>query len=151
MKQPNNEIFYKGYREAARACGVSHSVIVKARKDGLITEHSKDEKGRLLFDPQVIHSRFPLVRKERKVERSTLHKNTENNNLKQAETGKELALNEQKIDHLEKELRLQRETIAELRTERNDWKDQAQRLLLSAPPKEVKSFMYHIKAAFFRK
>lgn len=101
--------------EAAKAAGVSKATISKALAKGRLSYVSKDTAG-YQIDPAELFRVFPP-------------KHTETVSAERLETPSETA----DLRVLRAELEAARELVAELKADRDAWRDQAQRLALPAP------------------
>ena len=125
--------------QAAKKTGKGKTTIHRALKSGIITA-TKDENGNWQIDPAELFRVFTSVPEKEGVSFPV-----------EADGRHETLLKQQQIEYLENEIRAQRETIADLRVQRDKWQEQAHRLLISPPQAEDKQesgFWYHMKAAF---
>lgn len=127
--------------QAAKATGVATATITRAIKSGKISGQ-KDSNGAWMIDPAELHRVFPPVslkehsksfikQDARPIERD--EKSTENSAL-------------------ERELQMLRETLADVREDRDKWRDMAERLSIAPPitsKTETKSL--HPRWKFWRK
>ena len=112
--------------QAARETGKSKGTISKYLSNGKLSYISKDEKG-YKIDPAELFRVFPKNEKETDTNEQmrTPNKPQENNTL-----NPEVELLHERIKDKDK-------IIDDLREDRNDWKKQAQTLLLQSPQKPV--------------
>ena len=119
--------------EASKQTGKSKSVISKALKNGDLSYISKDDAG-YKIDPSELFRVYPQkienpVREPQKEQLETPPKDIEN-----ALKIKELEL---RLEAMEREKDLYKSQCDKIETEKEDWKKQAQTLLLKAPEKPV--------------
>ncbi|HEY7301309.1 MAG TPA: hypothetical protein VH684_25745 [Xanthobacteraceae bacterium] len=109
-------------QQAASAAGVNKSTILRAIRAGKVSA-TRDEHRQWLIEPAELHRVYaPAVARNGKV-------NGESNGAHQAE----LAEANQRASAAEREAVLLRATIEDLRSDRDAWREQAQRLALPAP------------------
>ena len=108
--------------EAANAAGKAKSTIFKACKDGVIS-FSRDERGRFLIEPAELHRVFPPVSAERSSEPAAEQPRTNEETLKTAI----------ERDFLKREVEQLRTLLEDMKSERDEWRRQAQTLALPAP------------------
>jgi hypothetical protein len=106
--------------QAAKASGKAKSTIFKACNDGLISS-TKDERGRFMIDPAELHRVFPAVSAERSTATPAEQTRTDEETLK--------AVIER--DFLKRELEQLRVMLEEMRSDRDEWRRQAQTLALT--------------------
>ncbi len=106
--------------EAANAAGKAKSTIFKACKDGVIS-FSRDDRGRFLIEPAELHRVFPLVSAERSPEPAPEQPRMDEETLK---TGIER-------DFLKREIEQLRTLLEDMKSERDEWRRQAQTLALT--------------------
>ena len=104
--------------QAAEACGVNRSTILRAIKSGRISG-TKDELGAWSVEPVELHRVFAPVTS--------------------AEAKPSAVPQDAQTDALVSELRAQ---LAEMRSQRDAWQEQAQRLALGAPKPEPKQSLW---------
>lgn len=116
--------------EAAKATGKSKTTLHRAIKSGKISATKQDDNS-YSIDPSELHRVFPPVTPERAPEQ--LHRNNVEHQNGMAET---LRL---QLETMEKERgrerQLMQETIADLREDRDRWRQQATSLLEDKRPK----------------
>lgn len=126
---------YLSLSQAAEETGKSKSVISKALKSGKLSHNGKDENG-YKIDPAELFRVFPKNSengsKNIKKERSR----TPENDIENAFKIKELEL---KLEVETKEKSFYKEQYSKMETDRDDWKNQAQKLLLAAPEKPLEA------------
>lgn len=122
---------YYTLSQAATATGKSKSVISKSLKNGDISYIEKTDKG-YKIDPSELFRVFPKNEKELKengkIERKRTSKNTGKNTLN---AEKENSL---KLELLTTERNFYKEQLEKAEKEKDDWKKQAQTLLLQYAP-----------------
>src|SRR3954469_11992721 len=106
--------------EAANAAGKAKSTIFKACKDGLIS-FARDDRGRFLIEPAELHRVFPPVSAERSAEQPRMDARTDPETLK--------AVIER--DFLKREIEQLRTVLDDMKSERDEWRRQAQTLALT--------------------
>jgi hypothetical protein len=106
--------------EAANAAGKAKSTIFKACKDGVIS-FSRDERGRFLIEPAELHRVFPPASAERSSEPPTQQPRTNEETLKTAI----------ERDFLKREVEQLRTLLEDMKSERDEWRRQAQTLALT--------------------
>jgi hypothetical protein len=111
--------------EAAVATGTNKSTILRAIKSGKISG-AKDEHGAWLVEPAELHRVYPPA-EERSEAQGEARSDTHTDPAAIAEAMMRAALAEQRLNDL-------RAMLDEMRTDRNAWRDQAQRLSLPASP-----------------
>jgi excisionase family DNA binding protein len=111
--------------EAAAATGTNKSTILRAIKSGKISG-AKDEHGAWLIEPAELHRVYPPA-EERSEAQGEARSDTHRDPAPIAEAMMRAALAEERINDL-------RAMLDEMRTDRNAWRDQAQRLSLPASP-----------------
>ena len=109
--------------QAAKAAGVATATITRALKSGKISG-IKDEDGAWSIDPAELHRVFPPI--SRKDHGSPF--------LKGTETPSAIAERAHEISAMEREIQLLRETLSDLREDRDKWRDMAERLSIAPPP-----------------
>jgi len=125
-------------KQAAQKVKKSKSTLHRDVTTGKISGQ-KGKNGEWLIQPSELERVYSLIPYETENEEAT-------GQIQAVFEAHETALMQQKIEFLERMLQ-------EAKAERDDWKHQAQRLLLSAPEqqdnqKENKGFWYHMKATF---
>lgn len=118
--------------DAAQATGKNRTTIQRAIKSGKISA-SKNENGAYEIEPSELHRIFPAI-----AQRSAQHKNeTVSNTPQQSDATSETLYI--RLEMLEKERERERaqleETIADLREDRDKWRQQATALLENHRPK----------------
>lgn len=111
--------------EAAKASGMSKAAISRAIKNGTITAQ-KQENGSYKIDPAELHRVYPAIPEQQARNRSpngldATELNSENRELR--------ARLEAAIDRLGDKDSI----IAELKADRDEWRQQAQRLAITGP------------------
>ncbi len=106
--------------EAANAAGKAKSTIFKACKDGVIS-FSRDERGRFLIEPAELHRVFPPVSAERSSEPPAEQPRWNEETLKTA----------MERDFLKREVEQLRTLLEDMKSERDEWRRQAQTLALT--------------------
>jgi len=112
--------------EAAKATGKSKTTLHRAIKSGKISATRQDDNS-YSIDPSELHRVFPLVTPEHTPEQ--LRRNDAEHQSGTAET---LRL---QLEAIERERQLMQETIADLREDRDHWRQQATSLLEDKRPK----------------
>ena len=113
---------------AAKATAKSKTTIQRAIAKGLISAQ-KDKSGRYSIDPSELHRIFPMVSTDTVAERSQV-------DAKRPQDETPLQV---KVEALETMLEREKEALAEMRSERDAWKQQATSLL-SAPVRKRRSW-----------
>jgi len=124
MKQherPLKEMKYTA-GQAAKATGVATATITRALKSGKISGQ-KDSNGAWMIDPSELHRVFPPVSL----------KEHEKPFMKQDETPYEMNERPFESSALQRELQVLRETLADVREDRDKWRDMAERLSIAPP------------------
>ena len=106
--------------EAANAAGKAKSTIFKACKDGVIS-FSRDERGRFLIEPVELHRVFPPASAERSSKPPSQQPRTNEETLKTAI----------ERDFLKREVEQLRTLLEDMKSERDEWRRQAQTLALT--------------------
>lgn len=107
-------------KQAADETGLSKPAILKAIKKGRISA-KKDDKGRWQIEPVELFRAYPKVNQVNEINDNQLTKgNTKVNSDLQVE-----------VEVLREKSKMQKERIEELSEERDNWKDQANKLLLT--------------------
>ena len=123
--------------EAAKATGKSKTTLHRAIKSGKISA-TKQEDNSYSIDPSELHRVFPIVTLERAPEQ--LHRNDSEH---QGGTPEILRLQLETAEkERERERQLMQETIADLREDRDRWRQQATSLLEDKRPQ--KSFLQRL-------
>lgn len=114
--------------EAARATGMSKAAISRAIKNGTLSAE-KQEDGSFKIDPAELHRVYPPLTSKQATSRNdeTVSNGNLNGELRELKTRLEAAT--QRLADKEAEL-------ADVREDRNQWRAQAQKLLLAAPVEE---------------
>lgn len=109
--------------QAAKATGVATATITRALKNGRLSGH-KDDKGAWIIEVSELHRVFPPAGK-------TVTEATSEQRYVTHQKDHEVAT-------LERELDMIREALIDVRTDRDKWRDMAERLSLAPPsaPKE---------------
>lgn len=105
--------------QAAKATGVSKMTLSRAIKKGTISA-AKNDSGGYEIDPAELHRIFPAV--------SAIQAHDANIDTKRYTNDTPLL---QRIMELEIKLEVTKERLEETRQERDDWKEQAKRLVLT--------------------
>lgn len=108
--------------EAAKATGKSKATISKAIKSGRVSA-KKLETGRFAIDPSELHRVYPSV---------SLANDSEQNETPEANT--KVAELQAQLDVAQERLEEQRELVADLRDDRDKWRQQATGLLEDQRP-----------------
>ena len=129
-------------REAAKKTGKSRPTIYRAIKNGLISGH-QNERGQWLVDPAELHRIFPPVHDEQNTDCSvnqTVHPIEQH----------ELFVFRLENEHLKATIEQLKQVNSGLEKDRDSWKEQAQRLLISPPQngRQDNGFWYRVKAVF---
>jgi len=111
--------------QAAKATGVATATITRALKSGKISGQ-KDNNGAWMIDPAELHRVFPPV--SLKVHEKAI--------MKRDATPFERDEIPIEDSALQRELQMLREALADVREDRDKWRDMAERLSI-APPKHV--------------
>jgi len=127
--------------QAAKATGVATATITRALKSGKISGQ-KDINGAWMIDPAELHRVFPLVSL----------KEHETPSMKQNEKPYEIDERPLESSVLQREIQMLRETLADVREDRDKWRDMAERLSI-APPIAAKAELknVHSRWQFWRK
>jgi len=116
--------------EAAKATGKSKTTLHRAIKSGKISATRQDDNS-YSIDPSELHRVFPLVTPEH-----TLEQLLRNDAEHQSGTAETLRLQLETAEkERERERQLMQETIADLREDRDRWRQQATSLLEDKRPK----------------
>jgi DNA-binding MurR/RpiR family transcriptional regulator len=110
--------------QAAKATGVATATITRALKSGRISG-IKDEKGTWMIDVAELHRVFPPLAAQ----------DAGTPLVKHDATPKSIHA----VAALERELDVLRETLSDVRTDRDKWRDMAERLSLAAPSMPIKA------------
>lgn len=114
--------------QAAKEVGLSKSTLSRAIQKGRFSA-SKDDFGRFQIDPSELFRVFHPVSRNSDVKQQ----------LEQYATGggeRETVVLEKEIEHLKATLAMVQEREADLKAERDSWREQAQRLALPKPDAE---------------
>lgn len=103
--------------EAAKQAKVAKSTITRAIEKGRLSAR-RDDLGRFHIDPAELFRVFAPQQR----------RNTEPQQVEQPATGLE-----QEVEHLKQMLKLMQDREKDLKAERDNWRDQAQRLALTGP------------------
>jgi len=127
--------------QAAKATGVATATITRALKSGKISGR-KDDNGAWMIDPAELHRVFPPVSLKEHEKADMKHDAT------QFERDESLIEN----SGLYRELQILREALADVREDRDKWRDMAERLSI-APPTTSKTDakILHSRWKFWRK
>jgi hypothetical protein len=106
-------------QQAADAAGINKSTVFRAIKAGKISA-TRDEHNQWVIDPAELHRVYAP-------QGGTGKRNGQSNGTHEVE------LANQRAAVAEREIALLRETIEDLRCDRDSWREQAQRLALPAP------------------
>lgn len=109
---------------ASTATGKSKATLSRAIKKGIISAVKKDD-GSYDIDPSELHRVYPLKPANSNPSVSTQHLSTPD-----------------KTPLLEQEIQLLKDRVEELKQDRDDWKKQAQTLLLSEEKIAKKGFLW---------
>jgi len=126
--------------QAAKATGVATATITRALKSGKISGH-KDNNGAWIIDPAELHRVFPPVSL----------KEHETPSMKQDAIPHEIGERAFESGALQRELQVLRETLADIREDRDKWRDMAERLSIAPPiaPK-IEPVSVHSRWQFWR-
>lgn len=113
--------------EAARATGKSKATISKAIKSGRVSA-IKDETGTFQIDPSELHRVYPLTV-------SSEHKETPANTLKKTDIDGTIRELQARLEAAHERLSDKETVIADLREDRDRWRQQATALLTDQRPK----------------
>jgi transcriptional regulator with XRE-family HTH domain len=117
---------YLSLSQAAKETGKSKGTISKYLSNGKLSYISKDDKG-YKIDPSELFRVFPKEQKETPLnEQTRAHKKPQENSEMNPE-----------VNFLHERIKDKDKIIDDLREERNDWKKQAQTLLLQSPQKAM--------------
>jgi len=108
--------------QAAKATGVATATITRALKSGKISGQ-KDSNGAWVIDPAELHRVFPPVSL----------KGHEKPLMKQNATPYEMDERLSESNALQREVQVLRETLADVREDRDKWRDMAERLSIAPP------------------
>jgi len=127
--------------QAAKATGVATATITRALKSGKISGQ-KDNNGAWIIDPSELHRVFPPVSL----------KEHEKPSMKQNATPYEMNERSSEGNALQREIQVLRETLSDVREDRDKWRDMAERLSI-APPTTSKADakILHSRWKFWRK
>jgi len=126
--------------QAAKATGVATATITRALKSGKISGQ-KDNNGAWVIDPSELHRVFPPV------------------SLKEHETpfmkhgATPIKSDERPAENnvLQRELQMLRETLADVREDRDKWRDMAERLSIAPPTaSKIEADNLHSRWKFWR-
>jgi len=122
--------------QAAKAVKKSPSTISKYLKNGKLSYISKDDDGYKIERSELLRV-FPDANSETiRENKNWTPKNTKENTREYKDLGTEVEILREREKLKEKEVLILESRIKELQTERDDWKKQAQTLLLQHAPKE---------------
>jgi len=126
--------------QAAKATGVATATITRSLKSGKISGQ-KDSNGAWMIDPSELHRVFPPVSS----------KDHEKSLMKQDATPYEMGERSSESSALQREIQVLRETLADVREDRDKWRDMAERLSIAPPiaPK-VEPVSVHSRWQFWR-
>src|SRR3954453_22276697 len=110
--------------EAANAVGKAKSTIFKACKDGLLS-FTRHDRGRIFIQPVELHSVFPPVSAERSVDQPADQPRMD------ARTDPETLKAVIERDFLKREIEQLRTLLDDMKSERDEWRRQAQTLALT--------------------
>jgi hypothetical protein len=113
--------------EAARATGKSKATISKAIKSGRVSA-SKDETGTFQIDPSELHRVYPPTV-------SSEHKETPANTLKETDIDWSIRELQARLEAAHERLSDKETVIADLREDRDRWRQQATALLSDQRPR----------------
>jgi hypothetical protein len=131
----NKNTAYLSLSQAAEETGKSKSVISKALKTGKISHNGKDESG-YKIDPAELFRVFPKNPANNDKNTSKERLRTQENDIENVFKIKELEI---KLEAENKEKSFYKEQYSKIEIDRDDWKKQAQTLLLQSPQKPVES------------
>ena len=118
--------------QAAKEAGVSKSTLSRAIEKGRLSAN-KDDLGRFQIDPSELFRVFDPVSRNVSGTQQSVRSETQDDALRTIVLEKE-------IEHLKATLAMVQEREADLKNERDSWRDQAHRLALPKPPaEEIKS------------
>ena len=121
--------------QAAKAANKSPSTISKYLKNGKLSYFSKDENG-YKIDRSELMRVFPDANsKPIREKKDRTIANTENTTNEYIDLRVKAELSQEREKLQEKQIRVLEDRGKDLQTERDDWKEQAQTLLLQAPTK----------------
>lgn len=113
--------------QAAKTCGRSKSTLLEAIRAGRMSA-PKDDRGHYAIDPSELHRAFPFRVQEWSSDQSTEPEPTSvKNQSGPADCG------------LKREIELLRGALTDVRTDRDKWRDMAERLSLAPPTSEAKT------------
>src|SRR3954471_2474927 len=118
--------------EAANAAGKAKSTIFKACKDGLLS-FTRDDRGRIFIQPAELHRVFPPVSAERSAEQPAEQPRMD------ARTDPEALKAVIERDFLKREIEQLRTLLDDMKSERDEWRRQAQTLALTDQSKPDKN------------
>jgi spore germination protein GerM len=124
---------YLSLSEASKQTGKSKSVLSKALNNGILSYVEKNDAG-YKIDPAELFRIFPIKNKNSVQEAEKEQFRTHNGNIENLLKIKELVL---RLEAMEREKDFYRQQCDKVETEKEDWKKQAQTLLLKAPEKLV--------------
>jgi hypothetical protein len=107
--------------EAARAAGRTKPTILRAIRAGKLSASKDEASGAWAIEPAELHRLYPG-----------------NGTVTPGTIGEPVPQPQPRNDALQVEVTLLREQVAELRVDRDAWRAQAERLLLSAPQQKRK-------------
>lgn len=113
--------------QAAKATGVATATITRALKSGKISGQ-KDSNGAWMIDPSELHRVFPPVSL----------KEHERPSVKHSATPYSIDARSYEDGALQRELQVLRETLADVREDRDKWRDMAERLSIAPPKHDLK-------------
>jgi hypothetical protein len=122
--------------QAAKATGKSKMTISRAIKDGKISAN-KNDNGDYEIDPSELHRFFPLVTQIPVTDSSDVtSRYTQSDDMlhRIKELEIRLEVTQERVSDRETQLREKDNVIADIKQERDDWKQQAQKLLLTHTP-----------------
>lgn len=126
---------YFSLSQAAEETGKSKSVISKALKSGRLSHNGKGENG-YKIDPAELFRVFPKNSKNDAKNSEKERSRTPENDLENAFKIRELEL---ELAAEVKEKKFFKDQYEKMEVEKDDWKNQAQKLLLTAPEKPVQA------------
>lgn len=127
--------------QAAKATGVATATITRALKSGKISGQ-KDDNGAWMIDPAELHRVFPPVSMKAR----------EKPFMKHRETPYEIDESPLESSVLQREIQVLRETLADIREDRDKWRDMAERLSIAPPiATKVEHENVHSRWQFWRK
>jgi hypothetical protein len=138
--------------QAAKATGKSKMTISRAIKEGKISAN-KNDNGDYEIDPSELHRVFPLVTEIHVTSNDNVTtRDTKSDNMlhRIKELEIRLEVTQERVSDRDTQLRQKDSLITDIRQERDDWKQQAQKLLLTHNPepatKPTEEASHHTKS-----